>query len=46
MSWGVADVHSWYKNDSGRVAQNWPFTLLEFWEQTRAVNLDDYELLS
>ena len=46
MSWGVADVHSWYKNDSGRVAQNWPFTLLEFWEQTRTVNLDDYELLS
>ncbi len=45
MSWGAADVHSWYKNDSGRVTQNWPFTLLEFWQQTRHVNLDDYDML-
>jgi 4-hydroxyacetophenone monooxygenase len=45
MAWGVSSVNSWYKNATGRSAQNWPFTLLEYWQQTRAVDLDDYELL-
>ena len=36
MAWGVSDVNSWYKNDHGRVAQNWPFTLLEYWQRTAA----------
>ncbi len=45
MAWGVSDVNSWYKNRFGRVAQNWPFTLLDFWERTREVDLEDYELL-
>jgi 4-hydroxyacetophenone monooxygenase len=44
MSWGSANVSSWYKNADGRVTQNWPFTLREFWEQTRAPDLEDYEL--
>ena len=26
-------VNSWYKNANGRVAQNWPFPLLEFWKR-------------
>jgi 4-hydroxyacetophenone monooxygenase len=45
MAWGVSSVNSWYKNANGHVAQNWPFTLLEFWQQTREVRVDDYELL-
>jgi 4-hydroxyacetophenone monooxygenase len=45
MAWGVSSVSSWYKNATGRSAQNWPFSLLEYWQQTRAVDLDDYELL-
>jgi len=44
MAWGVAKVNSWYKSASGRVAQNWPFTLLEYWQQTRSVNAADYVL--
>jgi 4-hydroxyacetophenone monooxygenase len=44
MAWGVSKVNSWYKSASGRVAQNWPFTLLEYWQQTRSVNPDDYVL--
>ncbi|HEY8121332.1 MAG TPA: NAD(P)/FAD-dependent oxidoreductase [Myxococcota bacterium] len=44
MAWGVSKVSSWYKSASGRVAQNWPFTLLEYWQQTRAVNPADYVL--
>ncbi|HVN52072.1 MAG TPA: FAD-dependent oxidoreductase [Acidimicrobiales bacterium] len=45
MAWGVSGVNSWYKNAAGRVTQNWPFSLLEFWQQTRHPDLDDYELL-
>ena len=45
MAWGASTFNSWYKSDSGRVAQNWPFSLLEFWQQTREVNGDDYEML-
>jgi 4-hydroxyacetophenone monooxygenase len=44
MVWGVSKVNSWYKSASGRVAQNWPFTLLEYWQQTRRVNPADYLL--
>jgi 4-hydroxyacetophenone monooxygenase len=44
MAWGVSKVNSWYKSPSGRVAQNWPFTLLEYWQLTRAANADEYRL--
>jgi 4-hydroxyacetophenone monooxygenase len=44
-AWGVADVSTWYKNEHGRVAQNWPFNLFDYWQQTRAVDPDDYVLL-
>ena len=36
MAWGWSDVNSWYKNEHGHVAQNWPFTLLEYWQRTLA----------
>jgi 4-hydroxyacetophenone monooxygenase len=42
MAWGQAGVSNWYKNDSGRVTQNWPFPLVEYWEATRAPNPDDF----
>ena len=44
MVWGVSKVNSWYKSASGRVAQNWPFSLLEYWQQTRAPDPVDYVL--
>jgi 4-hydroxyacetophenone monooxygenase len=44
MAWGASSVNSWYKNASGRVTQNWPFSLLEFWQATRAPNPDDFLL--
>ncbi len=43
MAWGASDVSSWYNNATGRTAQNWPFSLLEYWQQTRQPDLDDYE---
>jgi 4-hydroxyacetophenone monooxygenase len=45
MAWGWSDVNSWYKNEHGHVAQNWPFTLLEYWERTRKPDPEDYELI-
>jgi len=42
-AWGASSVNSWYKNATGRVAQNWPFALLEFWQQTRTPDPTDYE---
>jgi 4-hydroxyacetophenone monooxygenase len=44
-AWGASSVNAWYKNALGRVSQNWPFTLMEYWERTRAPDLHDYELL-
>jgi 4-hydroxyacetophenone monooxygenase len=46
MAWGVSTVNSWYKAESGRVAQNWPFSLLEYWQQTRTPDPTDYRVTS
>ncbi|MEM7219450.1 MAG: NAD(P)/FAD-dependent oxidoreductase [Pseudomonadota bacterium] len=42
MAWGRSNVNTWYKNASGHITQNWPFTMLEFWQQTRAVDAANY----
>ncbi|MGH9211114.1 MAG: flavin-containing monooxygenase [Acidimicrobiales bacterium] len=44
MAWGASDVNTWYKNERGRITQNWPFTLLEYWQRTLRPNPEDYEL--
>ena len=46
MAWGWSDVSSWYKNEHGRATQNWPFTLLEYWQRTVRPDPSDYELLA
>jgi 4-hydroxyacetophenone monooxygenase len=45
MAWGVSSVNTWYKSESGRVAQNWPFNLIDYWQQTREPNPEDYVFL-
>jgi len=45
MAWGAPNVSSWYKNEKGRVTQNWPFSLLEFWTRTREPDPADYRML-
>ena len=42
MAWGASNVNAWYKNTAGRVTQNWPGTLVEFWQQSKRMNPDDY----
>ena len=44
MAWGVANVSTWYKNAKGHVAQNWPFSLLEYWTQTLRPDLANYDV--
>lgn len=41
MAWGSPRVNSWYKNALGRVSQNWPLPLLDYFTRTRDVNPDD-----
>lgn len=41
-AWGSPNVSSWYKNQFGRVSQNWPFGLIDYWRATLAPNPDDY----
>jgi 4-hydroxyacetophenone monooxygenase len=45
MAWGASTVNTWYKNAKGRVTQNWPFTLLDYWRETREPDPADYEIL-
>ena len=45
MAWGAPKVRSWYKNEQGRVTQNWPGTHLEFWQETETPDPADYEFL-
>ncbi len=35
MAWGQQGFTSWYKNANGRVSQNWPFALVDYWQATR-----------
>jgi 4-hydroxyacetophenone monooxygenase len=44
MAWGVPQVTSWYKNKKGRVSQNWPWPLVDYWSATRAPNPADFEM--
>nr|WP_295661241.1 NAD(P)/FAD-dependent oxidoreductase [Polymorphobacter sp.] len=44
MAWGSPGVSSWYKSKSGRVSQNWPFALVDYWNATRAPDPADFEL--
>lgn len=43
-AWGSPHVSSWYKNKFGRVSQNWPFGLIDYWSATLAPKPDDYIL--
>ncbi|HEY8173531.1 MAG TPA: NAD(P)/FAD-dependent oxidoreductase [Dehalococcoidia bacterium] len=44
-AWGASGVNSWYKNDRGRVSQNWPFNAIEYWQQTREPDPADFAFL-
>jgi 4-hydroxyacetophenone monooxygenase len=43
MAWGQQGFTSWYKNANGRVSQNWPFALVDYWQATRKPAATDLE---
>jgi 4-hydroxyacetophenone monooxygenase len=43
-AWGIPEISNWYKSKTGRVSQNWPYSLLEYWERSRRIDLDDVVL--
>ena len=44
MAWGAPQVSSWYKNEAGRVTQNWPFALVDYWRATLAPDREEFVL--
>lgn len=44
MAWGASNVSSWYKNDAGRVTQNWPLSISDFFKMTEKPKIDDFIL--
>lgn len=44
LAWGHPNVESWYKNSDGRVVNNSPFSLQQYWQETHDMNLDDYHI--
>ena len=42
--WVFSNTHSWFNNSNGRTAQNWPFSVLEYWQRTHRVRSADYLL--
>jgi 4-hydroxyacetophenone monooxygenase len=43
MPWGYASANTWYRNRHGRVSQNWPFRLIDYWNRTRMPDAGDFE---
>lgn len=43
MAWGASAVSSWYKNDQGRVSQNWPLPLQDFVLMTQEPDRSHFE---
>lgn len=42
MAWGIPGAKSWYKNSLGRVSQNWPWRLVDYWNATIAPDPKDF----
>lgn len=37
-------ARSWYKNEAGRITNNWPHSTFRYWRETRKVDWDAYRL--
>ena len=42
--WARVD-HSWYKNEAGRITNNWSGSTIEYWRRTRKADLSKYRLI-
>ena len=46
MVWTFPGVETYYKNSKGRVVDNNPFRVIQFWEMTEKADLGDYNVSS
>jgi 4-hydroxyacetophenone monooxygenase len=44
LVWSHPGMGSWYKNAAGRVTTTSPWLLVEYWEWTKAPDLNDFDL--
>ncbi len=44
MVWSHPGMETYYRNPAGRVVTNWPWRVVDYWERTRAADLDDFLL--
>jgi 4-hydroxyacetophenone monooxygenase len=44
MAWGSPQAKSWYKNAAGKVTQNWPYQLVNYWARTMRPDPADFRL--
>jgi 4-hydroxyacetophenone monooxygenase len=42
MVWARSKASNWYKNKAGRVSQNSPWRMLDYWHLVREPNFDDF----
>ena len=42
MAWGISKAPTWYRNEKGHVTQNWPFSLIRFWMETKTADPKDF----
>ncbi len=43
MVWST-NCQSWYKNEQGKVTQNWSTSIWKYWWRTSKLNIDDYDM--
>ncbi|GAA5201779.1 NAD(P)/FAD-dependent oxidoreductase [Arthrobacter gyeryongensis] len=44
-AWGASNESTWYKSASGRVSQNWPLRVLDYWTATRELPMEKFQVL-
>jgi cation diffusion facilitator CzcD-associated flavoprotein CzcO len=37
-----SSCHSWYKNEAGKVTNNWPWSTIQYWLRTRRPRFDEF----
>ncbi len=46
MIWSHPKAKTYYKNSKGRVIVSWPFRLVDYWNESRNLKLNDYQFYS
>ncbi|MDT2005774.1 hypothetical protein FXW78_15310 [Rhodococcus opacus] len=44
MVWAHPNVHSYYRNDRGRITTNRPWNVVDYWSMLKSADTNDFEL--